>query len=503
MQRNSQLSAKPLPKQNFDFIWMMLLAVIQSLSGNMLRLQGFLRTGEELLPMSPESKRTLLQKYAEQHANLSARQVRSLTSRQLRMLKTYSMHAFLFAKLFGKQMSQPCQMKVRSDVLRHLMTKCIPRIRISPIRMPESPVKPAWQLRGFVVYDSSGFIYNGMYHDWAQYHYHIKAITSHSKQHLIALMHSDGNVWIGKIGDPDNLFCLIHSSEKEGEKATAIAFHPFREFIAVATMAQIKVYKFSSSLNLKRELHFTVSFYESGSFCPKPRYSADTLDWNSDGTLLTASSSGNLSMVYFLNPETIKVIVDLFHCGTKFGVIREDMSPSCSCFSVDRNLVMTGYRNGTLVTRRVEKTAKDGLCMMGLKRMNQILPGKIDNIVSYPYNPSVFAIGVSCRWSHSSVLIVLVDHDGSVTIIATIPDAKIPHFHGDWLLVSSGKRILFHHMNSRNIPCLVTEFHLPDNGTMRVEIDAFCVKTSPNGKVMLYYAHDGKSNLCTAEITLS
>jgi len=35
-----------------------------------------------------------------------------------------------------------------------------------------------------------------------------------------------------------------------------------------------------------------------------------------------------------------------------------------------------------------------------------------------------------------------------------------------------------------------------------VEIDSFCVKTAPNGKVMLYYAHDGKSNLCTAEIAL-
>jgi WD40 repeat protein len=473
---------------------MMLLGTSQLLSDGMLCQQGLLRRGEKLLPMSQESERSLWEKYAEPTANL--------TQRQRRKLMLFRLRAFLLARLLGKQSWQHAGIIVQPDVLRHLMTMDIPRIRISPIRMPESPVKQAWQLRGSVVYDSSGFVYNGMYHDWSQYHYDIKAITSHSNQSLIALMHSDGNVWIGKIGDPDNLFCLIHSSEKEGEKATAIAFHPFSEFIAVATPVKIKVYKLSPS-SLKRELHFTVSFYESGSFCPKPRYSADTLDWNSDGTLLTASSSSDLSMVYFLNPVTIKVIGDLFHCGTKFGVIQEDMSPSCSCFSVGGNLVMTGYPNGTLETRRVEKTPKDGLCMMGLQRMNQILPGKIDNIVSYPYNPSVFAIGVSCRWSHSSVLIVLVDHDGSVTIIATIQDAKIPHFHGDWLLVSSGKRILFHHMNSRNIPCLVTEFHLPDNGTMRVEIDAFCVKTSPNGKVMLYYAHDGKSNLCTAEITLS
>lgn len=92
--------------------------------------------------------------------------------------------------------------------------------------------------------------------------------------------------------------------------------------------------------------------------------------------------------------------------------------------------------------------------------------------------------------------------DGSVTITATIPDAKSLHFHEDWLLVSSGKRILFHHMNHCDIRSLVTEFYLQGNGIFRVEIDAFCVKTAPNGKTMLYYSHNwGGSQLYMAEIT--
>jgi hypothetical protein len=125
--------------------------------------------------------------------------------------------------------------------------------------MPESPVKPAWQLRGFVVYDPSGYFYNGI-GDWSQNHSHIKAIIPHSTQHLIALMHSDGQVSIGKIGDPDNLFRVIHFPKKEDERATAIAFHPSASIIAVAIRARVIVKKISPSL--KSELHFTVSFYE-------------------------------------------------------------------------------------------------------------------------------------------------------------------------------------------------------------------------------------------------
>jgi hypothetical protein len=57
-------------------------------------------------------------------------------------------------------------------------------------------------------------------------------------------------------------------------------------------------------------------------------------------------------------------------------------------------------------------------------------------------------------------------------------------------------------MNRCNIPCLVTEFHLQGNGPFGVRIDAFCVITDPDGKVMLYYSISGESKLCTAKIAL-
>jgi WD40 repeat protein len=465
---------------------MMLLATFQILSGGMLRWRG-----EKLLTMSQESKRSLWQNYAEQHANL--------TSRQVRKLKLFRFRAFLWAKFLGKQSWQPCQMMVPPNVLRHLMTMGIPRIRIAPIRMSEYPVKPAWQLTGSVVYDPSGYICRS---DWSQYPHQITAITSHPKQPLIALMHSDGNVWIGKIGDPDNLFRLIHSPKKEDEKATAIAFHPFENIIAVAIQACIMVYKISPSL--KPELHFMASFYESGYFCPKSKFSADNLDWNPNGTFLTAISKQNLSICFFLEADTTKVIGG-FHGGTKYAELRsfqENMSPSCSRFSVNGKLVVTGYSDGTLMARSAEHIVEKGLSLNCLKILNGFLRGKIDSIVPYPHDPSVFAIEVTAEWSQTSVWIVLVSHDGSVTITATIPDAKSPHFHEDWLLVSSRNKFLLHHMSRCNIPCLVTEFHLQRNGMMHVEIDAFCVITAPNGETILYYAHDGKSKLYKAEITL-
>ena len=37
-------------------------------------------------------------------------------------------------------------------------------------------------------------------------------------------MDANGLVWVGKIGDPENLFRLIHSPKNDDENATAIAF---------------------------------------------------------------------------------------------------------------------------------------------------------------------------------------------------------------------------------------------------------------------------------------
>jgi hypothetical protein len=492
MQRSGHPIAKPPPKQKCDFIVMMLLAATQALSGTILRQTGFLRTGENLLLMSQETKKSLWKKYAEPSTNLTSRQRLAIMNSRLRDL--------LLARLVGKQSWQHAPMRIPLEVLCHLMTMGIPRITIYSNRMPEKPVKPTWHLTGSVVYDLSGYIC--AYGGWSPYNSTIKAITSHSRQPWIAVMHFDGKVWIGIKGDCENLFHLVHSPITDTEKATAISFHPLKPLIAVAVNARIMVYKISQSL--KPELHFKASFHESGYYCPRPKFSADSLGWNLTGTFMTAISKGNLSMGFYIKPDTTGVIGD-FYGGINYAGLRsigEDISPTCSCFSLDGKLVITGYDNGTLLTRRAEQTDM-GFTLRNLMLMNQFLTGKVDQIVPHPHNHSVFAIGMSRGLMHFYVLIVLVNDDGSVTIIATIPNAKSPHFHEGWFLVSSGEKILFHKMNRCNIPCLVTEFHLQGNGPFGVRIDAFCVITAPDGKVMLYYSISGESKLCTAKIALS
>ena len=296
---------------------------------------------------------------------------------------------------------------------------------------------------------------------------------------------------------------MIYIPREDNEKASAIAFHPFDSKITVAISARIILYNISPSLN--PELHCVVSFYESaGYFCPRPKFSADNLVWHSSGTLLTASSTGNLSMCWSFDPATSK-FSNGFNGGTKYAEIcsfKKDMSPDLSCFSVEGKLAITTYSDGTLVTRGVVITEDKRISLICLKITKQSLPGRIVNIVPHPHNPSVFAIQVKAGWSQTSVLIALVSPDGSVTITATIPDAKSPHFHEDWLLVLSRKKIRFHHMNRCNIPCLVTEFHLQVNGILHVEIDTFYVIKTPDGKIMLFYTDDEKSKLHIAEIKL-
>jgi hypothetical protein len=472
--------------QSFRFILFMILAAHQS--GKMLQRQYLLNANAESWSLSATSIQQLMKNLADQSANLTLEQRRKLINIRL--------HAFLVARLLGKQSWQDATMRIPVKVLHHLMTTCIPRIRIAPFSMPEKPVKPAWQLTGTVVYDSSGYICRG---EWSPYHWSIKAITSQCNQHLIALMDSNGLVWIGNADYSEKLFHLLHFPKTNDENATAVAIHPFENIIAVAIRGYVIMYRFSQFL--KPEFLLRVLFHENpGSFCPSPpQFSANELGWNQDGTFLTAMSGKNLSKCYFFNLDPFKVKYDTVNAVLRS--FREDISPSCSCFSLDGKLTVTGYHNGTLMTRSFVNTEK-GPSLVCLKIIRDFVPNNsIENIVPNPYNSLVFAIEAKTRF-YTCVLIVCVSHDGSVTITATIPDAKSPHFHKDWLLVSSRNKILFYKMNRCNIPCLVTEFHLKNSGSFLHDIGTFFVKTSPNGKDILYYtSRCGGSKLHMAEIS--
>jgi hypothetical protein len=171
--------------------------------------------------------------------------------------------------------------------------------------------------------------------------------------------------------------------------------------------------------------------------------------------------------------------------------------PSCSCFSENGGVAATGYANGTIMIQFVEKK-RDGIYFRFLKISEKLLPGHfIKKIVPHPRDPLIFAIATtSMSGRHNSVHLLKISPDGSITIIGTIKNARNPCFYEKWFLVSSENRILFHQMNSDNMPVLMTEFQA--QGT----IGPF-ILTTVNGKVRIHYSHMcGGSKLHMAEIML-
>lgn len=485
---------QPLGKQLRDFIIFMIFAVTRSLSGNMLPWQGFLRTSEELLLMSPESRRYLFEKMAEQRSNL--------TPRQRRKLLQSGPRGVLYARLLGKQSLRYPQMKIPVHLLRHLMTMGIPRISITPIEQPKKPYIQGWQLTGSVyLHPSSGYICNN---GWSQCYASIEAIRTDPRQQLIALIDSDGKVWIGKIDCPKNLFRLNHDPKsKENERATTCAFHPSGRYIAVGVKGYVLIYEISQILQSK--LLKKIRFYEDTwgySTCP-PQFSADELEWDSTGTFFTAISSRNsqnLARIFLVNPINFDVKGEMKHSylfSIANSMAKGYFPPLCSCISPDGNLVATGYEDGAFMLRKIERTV-GGFSLNLLKVTNELLPPdhSIKKIVPHRCEPLVFAVETTSRWS-TSVHLLKANPDGSVMIIATIPNAKSPYFYKNWLIVSSGNRFLFHQMNSDNIPFLVTEFQA--QGPVR----SFHVVTTGNDPIKLLYSHMcGGSKLHMAEIML-
>lgn len=111
---------------SIQFIWLMILAANQS--GKMLQRQYLLNGNAESWSLSATSMQQLMKKLADQSANL--------TLVQRRKLIQYRFHAFLVARLLGKQSWQNHPMRIHVHVLHHLMTMGIPRQRFEVSTLP-------------------------------------------------------------------------------------------------------------------------------------------------------------------------------------------------------------------------------------------------------------------------------------------------------------------------------------------------------------------------------
>ena len=470
-----------LPKSIILFLF----AVYQSTS--MLQQYGLLKHGENIL--SEELSHHVLQKFAEQQANL--------TQKQRRMRIIYRFRVFLWTRLLDKQSSQPCQM-IKPHVLHYLMTQrsmCVIPSSIQALRPHE--INFSW------LHEDSPL-------------YHFNQITTHSCKPFIAITDSDGRVWMRKVDDPTNLFVLIHQPDSyESNCATICAFHPFDNYIAVGVPGYVIVYKFSesSSHSLSCKMFKIVRFFQEPGFCagrppqyqssfcimPPPQYPPRVLYWNYDGNSFTAVSSeyGNISKSIVIDFKNPKADVCEFSQGY-LDAFLDKIAPISSCMSPDGKSVAIGYYSGqifincsTTVSNPLPNSLKKSL------KINSILPGdfcSIRKIDFDPYDPSILAIQV-CSTSSNGVHLLKNSPDG-LKILHSFLGTMNFQFYGGMFLLLNGNMITFFRLNGENLPVKLTDF-MSKVGRIR----SFCL-TTLNDVVNLWYSSHGDSELHKAELTL-
>ena len=414
-----------------------------------------------------KSKQMLMRSLAEEGADLTPAQRQKVIMRRL--------SAIVFSRFLRNRRGHN-PLRMNPDVRRYLMTMGIPRnMRIKPLRISQPPDMQSCCVNpGSVFLHPSGHICNN---GWSQYSASIEAITTDPRHQLTALISSDGKVWIGEIGDPKNLFRLIHDPKsKENERATTCAFHPFGYHIVVAITGYLLIYSTSGDFQLSQRVGY---YQEPGYFCTlPPQFSACELQWHPSGFFLTAIShcGVGLSKSFVVDPMTLTVKSETRH-GYLSSLIKGHVPPLSSCFSPDGKFVATSHPSGNLMLETV--VGPDFNC---LEVTRDLFPGRsMKNIDFSPTIPSILAIQTSFMGC-DEVHLLRISPDGSVKILQTIPNVTGFHFYKKWFLVSSGNRITFYRMNGDNIVVKMTEFQ-SENG----QIGPFTL-TTVRDKVTVWYS---------------
>jgi hypothetical protein len=316
-------------------------------------------------------------------------------------------------------------------------------------------------------------------------------ITAHPCKPFIVITGSNGRVWIGKVGDPTNLFLLIHQPNSDDSQcATTCAFHPFENYVAVGVPGNVLIYEISSSsLYLSCKLLMNMSFFQNpGYFCTRPpKYAPCEIEWNPTGESLTAVSEedGKLSKKFTFSLEPFKVENEMLHgymCSFNEGKI----SPVCSSISSDGTSVATGYSGG-----RISITHDMNNVMKVLPNVNSIKKIKFD-----PHNPKILAIKIKMSsMGRNAVHILGISSNGkSIEILHSFPDAISFCFYAGMFILQYGQMITFFRLNGDNFPVKMGEF------TSKVgHIQSFCLTTLKD-VITLWYSSHCDSNLHEAKL---
>jgi hypothetical protein len=453
----------------------------------MLKSQGLLTQGYEIL--SPDLMWFFQQKCAKQ-AILSPKQRQKLIQFRLR--------AVLVGKLLCKQSWQHFPIRIPPHVLRHLMTMGIPRqMIVSPVTIQKRPFITLFSFSDKTrsLYHPSGYEYR--YTSWTDSSAcGFVNMTVHPCQTFMAITGSNGGVWIGKVGCPNDSFYLCHKEENPGVDHVTCAFHPFRNIIAIGVRGYVLIYEISSSsLSLSCRLLMKRPFFQDpGYFCTMPpTYAPTVLYWDPNGESLIAISNerGNLSRKYQLDWKKSEFKAESMY-NYLCSITKGQFAPTCSCISSDGTLEVSGYSGGELLIKKTPNLDSESAKILKLLQTHET---SITKIEINPIDPSILVISTKSSGFQNAVHLLELSIDGTIKIIHSFPNTKSFCFYDGMLILQYGDMITAYNLNRDNFPVQMGEFSSEVG-----YIQSFCF-TTLNDVVTLWYSTTSNSKLHKAKLT--
>lgn len=466
---------------SIQFIWLMILAAHQS--GKMLQRQGLLKANAESWSLSATSMRQLIEKLADQSANLTPKQRQKVVMRQL--------GAVVIASFLGKQSWQDVPNRIPFHVLRHLMTMGIPRQIPGIIQLAIPRITCDFMRDLFASSPQNTVFLDQQRFEWSSasrsgtYSQHIMHMTVHPNKTYHAMIDGWGNVWIGRTDCPNRALFRIYDGYLKGDdSATTCTFHSFKRILAIGFTGKVGFYEFSDSLDSM------VCRVEVRISSRTQKYQVSKIQSHPFKTIFTVISPCNPAKLLLLNSR-FEVTSESEILPTVSSSPRRS-PPFCSCFLLDEKSIFTGHSDGEVYWWSISH--KRNNINIRIKKLIKVLDDgcRIEKIEVHPLDPSILAIFADCQ-GFNRVFIVRISPDGSSSqILQRFSGASHFQFYGKFFLVQSGKLITLFLFRSDNNLVKVFEFQ------SQIGSIVSCVLTTANGESLIRYS----VKECAAQRTL-
>ena len=458
---------------------------------------GLLNSGTQILPMSPASMQELMLKFAEK----PNKSIHFIPKHRLDVIgRTFL--AVLLAKLLGKQSWQIHPVRIQLHILRHLMTKRIPRQRPGILQQQIPRISCEYMRKLFASSPPKSVLLDNLGFSWktesrsSLYSQFIKHMTKHPnpKQPFIAMVDMWGQVWIGRTDCPDQKLFLIYDGYlKRDDSATTCTFHSYKRILAIGKTGEVLIYDFSDSLDsmvCRQRVDFSLR---------SEKLSVSEIKSHSHKTIFTVVShfsSNVLTMAFLLNSKF--VVTSEAQISARLPLSAGNNPIFCACFLPDGpngESVATGHRDGK-VSLWTLKHVGNRIDMLYKQTMKFLDDGyRIEKIDVCPINPTILALYAE-RQGVNYVYVVRTSPDGSSTqIIGRFLCAhRFQFFDKFLLLIQIGGSIELHLLRDDYKLVKVLEF-TPRSG----QIES-CVLTTLNGEGIIRYSLRGSAAQYTLQL---